>query len=96
MLELRLNCENCGQSLPNDSDQAMICSFECTFCLDCVQNILENTCPNCDGGFEKRPTRPQKLLLKYPSAIELFHKPVDIIAFQKVLREYKNTDPRKR
>ncbi len=66
MLEIRLNCENCDSSLPNDSDVAMICSYECTFCKDCVENILCNVCPNCGGGFEKRPTRPKGQLEKYP------------------------------
>ncbi|MBL7727168.1 MAG: DUF1272 domain-containing protein, partial [Dinghuibacter sp.] len=32
MLELRPVCEHCGKSLPNDSGEAMICTFECTFC----------------------------------------------------------------
>ena len=57
MLELKPSCENCGKNLPNDSGDSMICSYECTFCKDCVENVLENVCPNCGGGFEKRPTR---------------------------------------
>lgn len=57
MLEIRPICENCGKNLPNDSKEAMICSYECTFCIDCVKNILLNICPNCGGGFEKRPIR---------------------------------------
>jgi len=36
----------------------MICTYECTFCADCVENVLHNVCPNCGGGFEKRPVRP--------------------------------------
>lgn len=59
MLQLRPNCEYCDKDLPANSAEAMICTYECTFCCDCVQNILENVCPNCGGGFEKRPTRPQ-------------------------------------
>ncbi len=65
MLEIKLNCENCGKSLPNHSTDAMICSFECTFCRDCVENILKNICPNCGGELEKRPIRPQELFEKY-------------------------------
>ena len=57
MLEIKKNCENCGKSLPNDSKEAMICSYECTFCSKCVEHILKNVCPNCGGGFEKRPQR---------------------------------------
>lgn len=42
---------------PNNTD-AMICSYECTFCRDCVDNVLQNVCPNCGGGFTPRPIRP--------------------------------------
>lgn len=66
MLKIKSICENCSNPLPNESDQAMICSFECTFCKDCVDGILNNICPNCGGGFEKRPIRPVHLLEKYP------------------------------
>ena len=66
MLELRTNCENCNKELHHDSKDAMICSFECTFCVNCVENILQNTCPNCGGEFQKRPTRPSHLIKKYP------------------------------
>lgn len=58
MLELRPNCELCDKDLPANSDEACICTYECTFCRDCVDNILKNVCPNCGGGFEKRPLRP--------------------------------------
>ena len=58
MLELRPTCENCNAALPPDSTDAMICSFECTFCRPCVENILDNVCPNCGGGFCPRPIRP--------------------------------------
>jgi hypothetical protein len=39
----------------NDSHEAMICTFEYTYCEDCVTNVLHNVCPNCGGGFEKNP-----------------------------------------
>jgi hypothetical protein len=39
--------------------EACICSYECTFCTDCVEGVLENVCPNCGGGFEFRPVRPK-------------------------------------
>ena len=57
-LELRPNCEACDRDLPPDSLEARICTFECTFCADCVQTRLSNVCPNCGGGFERRPIRP--------------------------------------
>jgi hypothetical protein len=60
MLELRPNCELCDVDLPPDSPDARICSYECTWCTDCAENILENVCPNCGGGFVPRPIRPAR------------------------------------
>lgn len=78
MLEIRPTCENCNKSLPFDSQEAMICTFECTFCFECVETILKHVCPNCGGGFEKRPIRPENLLEKYPVSTNIVHKPVDV------------------
>ena len=58
MLELRPNCEYCDKDLPPAAPDAMICSYECTFCTDCVEGVLFNVCPNCGGGFVPRPIRP--------------------------------------
>lgn len=66
MLELRPCCECCGRDLPPESDQAVICSFECTFCADCAQNQLNHRCPNCQGNLVARPIRPASMLGKYP------------------------------
>jgi hypothetical protein len=57
-LELRPNCESCDRDLPPESTDARICTFECTFCADCVEQRLSNVCPNCGGGFAPRPIRP--------------------------------------
>ncbi len=57
-LELRPNCEYCDKDLPPDATEARICSYECTFCADCVERHLSNVCPNCGGGFVPRPIRP--------------------------------------
>jgi uncharacterized protein len=51
MLELRPNCEYCDKDLPPNAGDARICSYECTFCAECVQKVLHNVCPNCGGGF---------------------------------------------
>jgi uncharacterized protein len=59
-LQLRPNCEYCDKDLPPSSTEARICSYECTFCADCVENKLHNVCPNCGGGFVPRPIRPAK------------------------------------
>ena len=66
MLEIRPNCECCDKDLPNHSTEAMICTFECTFCSGCATDVYKNICPNCGGNFEKRPKRPEHLLEKYP------------------------------
>jgi len=77
MLEIRLTCENCNKSLPYNSKEAMICTFECTYCTDCVE-LLKLICPNCSGGFEKRPIRPSHHLKKHPVSKVVVHKPVDV------------------
>lgn len=79
MLQIRPTCEHCNKALPYDSKEAMICTFECTFCKDCVE-LLHQICPNCGGGFEKRPIRPETLLHKYPVSTKVIHKPVDLKA----------------
>ena len=96
MLEIRPICENCGKALPNDSDEAMICTFECTFCQSCVSEILHNVCPNCGGGFEKRPTRPSNLLAKYPIKTEEHFKPIEAEKFKVLLEKYRAIAPRNR
>jgi hypothetical protein len=58
MLQLRPNCECCDKDLLPNAADARICSYECTFCADCVEIVLHNVCPNCGGGFVPRPIRP--------------------------------------
>ena len=93
MLEIRTSCENCDSPLPNESDQAMICTFECTFCSGCVENILKNVCPNCGGGFEKRPSRPKVLLQKHPARMDKILKPITVNLY---LKGNIDVGPRKR
>jgi hypothetical protein len=57
-LELRPNCELCDRDLPPSSTEARICSYECTFCAECAEEVLYDVCPNCGGGFVPRPIRP--------------------------------------
>jgi len=76
MLELRPTCENCSRKLPPESTEALICSFECTFCSDCVEKFTGKNCPNCGGEFQKRPVRPAHLLEKYPASETAIFKPV--------------------
>ena len=49
MLELRPGCECCDKDLPPDSADARICTFECTFCATCADDVLKGRCPNCGG-----------------------------------------------
>ena len=70
MLQLRPNCECCNKDLPPHATEAMICSFECTFCRDCATHVLHGVCPNCGGELVRRPVRPQDKLLRYPAATE--------------------------
>jgi hypothetical protein len=92
MLELRPVCENCAKELPPASTDAMICSFECTFCHDCVTHVLGDVCPNCAGGFTPRPIRPARnwhadnFLGTYPASTVIRHRPVDADA-QRALRQ---------
>ncbi|WP_267225478.1 DUF1272 domain-containing protein [Dyella silvae] len=82
MLELRPTCEHCNKALPPASTEAMICTYECTFCSDCVA-LLENVCPNCGGGFTPRPIRPAHMwkrvwLGTHPATQQVTHKPVNL------------------
>jgi hypothetical protein len=80
MLELRPNCECCDKDLPPESTEALICTFECTFCESCASGVLNQQCPNCGGNFVPRPIRPAQLLSKYPASATRVHKPGDCVA----------------
>ncbi len=68
MLELRPNCECCDRDLPPAALDAMICSFECTFCLECADSKLQGRCPNCGGELVRRPMRPAEKLVANPAS----------------------------
>lgn len=70
MLELRPHCECCGRDLLPEATDAMICSFECTYCADCAESRLHGVCPNCGGDFQARPRRVGALLAKYPASVQ--------------------------
>jgi uncharacterized protein len=80
MLELRPNCECCNRDLPNESPDARICTFECTFCNDCATEKLSNRCPNCSGELVARPRRPAEKLAKYPASLTRIYKPTGCAA----------------
>jgi len=72
MLQVRPNCEYCDKDLAPEASDAMICSYECTFCADCVERHLHNVCPNCGGGFTPRPIRPQTA---HRAGVSRMHQP---------------------
>jgi hypothetical protein len=75
MLTLRPNCECCDKDLPPAAPDAMICSFECTFCRDCVETRLGGRCPNCGGTLQLRPVRPAAKLAQFPASVTRVFKP---------------------
>jgi hypothetical protein len=75
MLSLRPSCECCDRDLPPDSADARICSYECTFCAECVENRLHGKCPNCGGELVRRPVRPSAKLAKDPGSTTRIFKP---------------------
>lgn len=75
MLALRPNCECCDKDLPPQAIDAMICTFECTFCRDCAQQKLGGRCPNCTGNLVERPIRPAEKLAKFPASAQRVLKP---------------------
>ena len=75
LLELRPNCECCNKDLRPDSPDAVICTFECTFCSDCAQSKLHGICPNCGGNLVARPIRPALKLKTSPASTIRVFKP---------------------
>lgn len=69
MLEMRPDCERCGVDLAAAAAGAFICSFECTFCANCAEE-LDDRCPNCGGELMDRPTRTVALQQKFPASTE--------------------------
>jgi hypothetical protein len=75
MLQLRPSCECCDRDLPPDSEDARICSFECTFCAPCAEGRLAGHCPNCGGELLRRPRRPAAKLARFPASTDRVFKP---------------------
>jgi uncharacterized protein len=77
----------------------MICSFECTFCRPCVENILDNVCPNCGGAFCARPIRPKNdwkggdYLGAYPAGTTVKHRPLDSRLHKRFAEPIKSIPP---
>lgn len=82
MLELRPNCECCDKDLPPESTEAMMCTFECTFCRTCATDLLAGVCPNCSGNLVPRPVRPPAMLAKCPASQNRVVNPGGCVAKQ--------------
>jgi hypothetical protein len=52
---MKNNCERCQAGLEADGG-AFICSYECTFCEACADEMAW-VCPNCGGELVPRPRR---------------------------------------
>lgn len=73
MLEIRPNCECCNTDLPPETTQALICSFECTYCASCAEKLTMR-CPNCGGELVRRPRRPPEKLVNNPASTTRIYK----------------------
>lgn len=102
MLELRPTCENCNCALPPESTDARICSYECTFCATCAEDLLLGVCPNCGGGFSPRPVRPSRnwkdnnYLGADPASTKVRHRPVDVAAHSAFAATLRTVPPAER
>lgn len=63
-LEMKQHCERCHDAV-DGSKGAYICSFECTFCGSCAQQLLY-VCPNCGGELVPRPKRIEGTIRNSP------------------------------
>ncbi|MEE2602663.1 MULTISPECIES: DUF1272 domain-containing protein [unclassified Alcanivorax] len=57
MLKMKTQCETC-QRLLSAQAEAYICSYECTYCVDCC-TVHASRCPNCQGELVRRPRRQE-------------------------------------
>ena len=104
MLEIRPNCEWCDRDLPPSSSEARICTYECTYCEDCVDNVLHDVCPTCGGNFTSRPIRPVREwregsglgLLNHPASEQRRHSGWTARQVQELAAKLRDVDPHQR
>jgi hypothetical protein len=102
MLELRPTCEHCNKALPPASPEARICTYECTFCAHCAEELLGNVCPNCGGNFVPRPIRPAQnwkgdnYLGNDPASTKVKYRPVDLAAHARFAQAIRALTPEQR
>ena len=67
-----------------------------------MENVLDNVCPNCGGGFSPRPIRPKQNLKnenylgRYPASSTVVYAPVDPDEHEKFATSIRNVEPRDR
>jgi hypothetical protein len=101
MLELRPMCENNNRPLGPTATDAMICTYECTFCSNCVDAVLSNVCPNCGGGVMRRPVRPAHAWVEsasapFPPSATVVHEPVAPTAHEALVASIGGRSPSQR
>lgn len=102
MLDLRPNCEHCRRPLPPEATDAVICSFECTYCTQCVNEFIGNVCPNCGGNLVSRPIRPKNNLKNgnslgcFPYNPKVVYNPKDVEAHRDFRKTIEKIPPHDR
>ncbi len=74
MLDLKPSCECCDVDLPPESPLARICTYECTYCAKCADE-MDGVCKNCGGNLVARPMRPLDHLATHPASTERIFNP---------------------
>jgi hypothetical protein len=96
MLELRPSCEGCGKRLPPNALDAMICTYECTFCEVCALTKLRNVYLNCGGNFAPRPIRTRAQLDKHPARAQAQPVSIDEASHARFFERYRDIPPGER
>ena len=102
MLQLRPNCECCDKDLPPEATDAFICSYECTYCRTCAEDVLANVCQNCGGNLTQRPIRPREergeglSLAKHPASTKRVHSTRSREEVAAFVEAVKNVPPEQR
>ena len=75
MLQLRPSCECCDKDLPPAAPDAMICTFECTFCRDCVETRLTAYARIAAAISRRARSGPPRKLAKNPPSTQRVFNP---------------------
>jgi hypothetical protein len=73
-LLLKPGCECCDIDLSPEATHARSCTFECTYCATCADQ-MSGVCKNCGGNVVERPIRPAVFLESNPPSTERVFNP---------------------